>query len=421
MTENVNCSTIPRVRRLLLIVMALAASLALWSVLFGGVQLRFGGMTLRSHDPVRPLILAVVLFFVYGISFRAAFQRGGGQDRAPLPSRAVWTVVICAVAVFGAFAAMVDVLGRPDPTPPATSARRTAGSTARCPTLAGERQPSVALCHHVVGSARIHGVARPAGNRSDLRAGIAADDGRFSSRGWSARSIPCGPDLCRPDGVVDVRARSSNRRGGGWRDGDTVCRREPDRDVPGVVADDRRADWRAVDGCGGGVPVGITMVAGAERPPRGGGCHGPAQPAAPDPGVRAAFPADRRDVARGIDSCRHVRHARGSGGHRGCSTQLTLVRESIQLRVRLSRPAVFDFQHLAEPAAVSGMAGAIALRAVAVVPAPVDSLEAADGEPERPPPCLLVGRRDMAVVPAVLRIRGMVVLCGSCCPRFRRS
>ena len=253
MTENVNCSTIPRVRRLLLTVIALAASLALWSVLFGGVQLRFGGDDVAiarsgaAVDRRRRPVLRVRDFLPGRLS------RGGGQARAPrLATRRVDRRDLRGRGRLGS--RCDGRRTRPaGPTPRDTSARRYGWLYGPLPNpIAGECQrcrghlPPTAL-------APLGYTAAPDGNGivptyapglPMMMAGLL----RVAVR--AVRTLWC--PVCRPDGVVHVRARSANRRGGGRRDGDTVCRREPDRDVPGVVADDRRADRRAVDGCGGG-------------------------------------------------------------------------------------------------------------------------------------------------------------------------
>jgi hypothetical protein len=89
------------VRRLILTAIALCAFLAGWVSHFGGIDFRIGDVVLRSHDPIRPLAIAIVLLLVYGIAFRDAFIEQAHRLERLMERHAVWVAVICSVIVAG--------------------------------------------------------------------------------------------------------------------------------------------------------------------------------------------------------------------------------------------------------------------------------------------------------------------------------
>ena len=88
-------------RRVLLIAIALCACVAGWVGLFGGIQFRVGDVVLRSRDPIRPLAIAIVLSFVYGVAFRHAFIERIRRLERLIARDATLVAVICAVIVSG--------------------------------------------------------------------------------------------------------------------------------------------------------------------------------------------------------------------------------------------------------------------------------------------------------------------------------
>ena len=86
---------------MLLIAIALCACVAGWVGLFGGIQFRVGDVVLRSRDPIRPLAIAIVLSFVYGVAFRHAFIERIRRLERLIARDATLVAVICAVIVSG--------------------------------------------------------------------------------------------------------------------------------------------------------------------------------------------------------------------------------------------------------------------------------------------------------------------------------
>ena len=386
MTEDVNCSTIPRVRRLLLTVMALCVGLALWSVLFGGVQLRFGATTVRSHDPVRPLILAVVLFFVYGIAFRPAFSKEAVRIEHIFLRVAGWTVLIGALAVSAlsfrwstysaagsdssgyvsqAYGWLYGPLPRPLPVPAKLPWPSATASLAPLGYMAAPGNQGIVPTYAPGLPLMMAGLLRVTG--------------------------PRGPYFVVPlfAGLIVWATFALGRRIGGVAVGALAAlfvavspivlfqALSPMTDVPigalwttaavAALSDSRRSPLLA------GL-VGAIAVAGSS------------QPAARARRLRRSFSAHGLDVARRADPRGHVCRARRPGGAGHRSAQLTLVREPVPFRIRLGRSALFCCQHLAEPAALSCLARPIAFTAVVVVSASAGDVEAAR--------CELDGRTD---------------------------
>ena len=145
---------------------------------------------------------------------------------------------------------MVDVLRPADRTRPATSARRTAGATVRCP----DRFRWTPRCRGHLPATSLAPLGYTAApdrqrHRPNLLAGPADDDGRFAF----AAVGPRGPYLVVPmfAGLIVWTTFVLGRRIGGVAVGAMATLfvvREPDRALSVALADDRRADRRAVDG-----------------------------------------------------------------------------------------------------------------------------------------------------------------------------
>ena len=102
-TEGRNCSTISPVRRVLLALSALFLTWAAIVAATGGIQWRIAGVVFRSRDPGRALALALVLFVVQALVFRASFAADTERLIATIRPFLSLLAVICAL-VFGAHA-----------------------------------------------------------------------------------------------------------------------------------------------------------------------------------------------------------------------------------------------------------------------------------------------------------------------------
>ncbi len=87
------------VRRAMLGGMFVAAVLALWIALVGGVQLRAGAVVFRSRDALRPLVIALALMAVYAAAFRTAFAADVARVSHLVRSLAGALAMACALAL----------------------------------------------------------------------------------------------------------------------------------------------------------------------------------------------------------------------------------------------------------------------------------------------------------------------------------
>ena len=340
---------------------------------------RFGATTVRSHDPVRPLILAVVLFFVYAIAFRPRLQRGGGPARAPVLRIAVWIGCDWRAGCRRRFRCDGRPIRPADPIPPDTSARRTAGCT-------GPARPLPVARQRCRGHRRRRSLAPlgymaapgSTGDRADLRARAAVDDGRPVFGDGSARSVPRGAVVCRRSSCG--RRSCSVVESAAWPSAALAAlfvavspivlfqALSPMTDVPiGAL-------WTAAAVA---ALSGLTTVPFARRP-RCRDCRaGSSQPAARARRLRRCIFCSRADVARRADPRGHVRRARRPGGARRRGAQLRWYGGPFNSGYGSAGQLYSVRQHLAEPAALSCMAGPIAFAAVVVVPASAGDVEPA--------------------------------------------
>ena len=101
MTEEPNCSTILRVRRLLLVLSGVFLAWAAVVVATGGIQWKIFGVLFRSRDPGRALAIGLVLLLVHAAFFRESFSRDTDRIAAFVRRVLPGLALICVLALTG--------------------------------------------------------------------------------------------------------------------------------------------------------------------------------------------------------------------------------------------------------------------------------------------------------------------------------
>lgn len=99
MTEGRNCSTIARVRRLLLVLSGVFLAWAAVVVATGGIQWKVFGVLFRSRDPAPALAIGLLLLLIHATFFRQAFSRDTDRIAAVVRRLLPGLAQICALAL----------------------------------------------------------------------------------------------------------------------------------------------------------------------------------------------------------------------------------------------------------------------------------------------------------------------------------
>ena len=115
MTEEGNCSTIFRVKQVLLALAALALAWAAVVAATGGIEWRIAGVMVRSRDPQRAVLVAAILIVMLALLDRARFESGIARVATHVSRAAVWiAAAVAIITVVHAFRAGALVAGGSD-------------------------------------------------------------------------------------------------------------------------------------------------------------------------------------------------------------------------------------------------------------------------------------------------------------------
>ena len=99
MTEEGNCSTIFRVKRILLALAALALAWAAIVAATGGIEWRIAGVMVRSRDPQRAVLVAAILIVMVALLDRARFESEIARVTTHLRRAAAWIAAAVAIII----------------------------------------------------------------------------------------------------------------------------------------------------------------------------------------------------------------------------------------------------------------------------------------------------------------------------------